>query len=101
MSYHTMTIEEMLNNPLTPIFPKDYPFYCDDTQIKKEFEEKFIQANFLREIGFETPYAFQQQFKAKMMVLMPYYQQLYKHRNMSLFLKERLPYIALLLLYST
>ena len=78
MSYYTMTIEEMLNNPLTPIFPEEYPFYCDDAQIKKEFEEKFIQANFLREIGFETPYAFQQQFKAKMMVLMPYYQQLYQ-----------------------
>ena len=63
----------MMNNPLTPIFPDNYPFYIDDEKAKKEFEELFILHFLTREIGFETPYLFQQKLKAKLIEIMPYY----------------------------
>ena len=68
----------MMNNPLTPIFPDNYPFYIDDEKAKKEFEELFILHFLTREIGFETPYLFQQKLKAKLIEIMPYYTQLYQ-----------------------
>lgn len=68
----------MKNNPLTPIFPSDYPFYCDDLQAKKEFEETFILHYLTNEIGFETPYLFNQKLLGKLKLIMPYYEQLYK-----------------------
>ena len=78
MSNYTMTIAEMMNNPLTPIFPSDYPFYCDDNQLKKEFEETFILHYLTNEIGFETPYLFNQKLLGKLKLIMPYYEQLYQ-----------------------
>lgn len=77
MANFTMTIHEMMNNPLTPIFPENYPFYCDDKQLKKEFEETFILRYLTNEIAFETPYLFNQKLLGKMKLIMPYYQQLY------------------------
>ena len=68
----------MMNNPLTPIFPSDYPFYCDDEQCKKEFEETFILYYLTNEIGFETPYLFNQKLLGKLKLIMPYYEQLYQ-----------------------
>ena len=67
-----------MNNPLTPIFPSDYPFYCDDKQLKKEFEETFILHYLTNEIGFETPYLFNQKLLGKLKLIMPYYEQLYQ-----------------------
>lgn len=78
MANYTMTLYEMKNNPLTPIFPSDYPFYCDDLQAKKEFEETFILHYLTNEIGFETPYLFNQKLLGKLKLIMPYYEQLYK-----------------------
>lgn len=78
MANYTMTLYEMKNNPLTPIFPTDYPFYCDDLQAKKEFEETFILHYLTNEIGFETPYLFNQKLLGKLKLIMPYYEQLYK-----------------------
>ena len=78
MANYTMTIAEMMNNPLTPIFPSNYPFYCDDKQLKKEFEETFILHYLTNEIGFETPYLFNQKLLGKLKLIMPYYEQLYQ-----------------------
>ena len=78
MANYTMTIAEMVNNPLTPIFPSNYPFYCDDNQLKKEFEETFILHYLTNEIGFETPYLFNQKLLGKLKLIMPYYEQLYQ-----------------------
>ena len=78
MANYTMTIAEMVNNPLTPIFPSNYPFYCDDNQLKKDFEETFILHYLTNEIGFETPYLFNQKLLGKLMLIMPYYEQLYQ-----------------------
>ena len=78
MANYTMTIAEMVNNTLTPIFPSNYPFYCDDNQLKKEFEETFILHYLTNEIGFETPYLFNQKLLGKLKLIMPYYEQLYQ-----------------------
>lgn len=68
----------MMDNPLTPIFPTDYPFYCEDERCKKEFEETFILHYLTNEIGFETPYLFNQKLLGKLKLIMPYYEQLYQ-----------------------
>ena len=78
MANYTVTIAEMMNNPLTPIFPSNYPFYCDDKRLKKEFEETFILHYLTNEIGFETPYLFNQKLLGKLKLIMPYYEQLYQ-----------------------
>ena len=78
MAMYTMTIHEMMNNPLTPVFPDTYPFYTDNPEDKKAFEELFVMRFLTREIGFETPWLFNQKLKAKLYEIMPYYEQLYQ-----------------------
>ena len=78
MANYTMTLAEMRNNPLTPIFPSSYPFYTDDEQIRKTFENKFISHYLNREIGFETPFQFKQMLYAKLTVNMDYWKKLYE-----------------------
>lgn len=78
MANYTMTLAEMRNNPLTPIFPTSYPFYIDDEQIRKSFENKFISHYLTREIGFETPFQFKQMLYAKLVVNMDYWKKLYE-----------------------
>ena len=65
MANYTMTIAEMLSNPLTKnIFPSVYDFYMDDEQVRKLFEEKFINHYYYREIGFESPFMFQHKLES-------------------------------------
>lgn len=78
MANYTMTLAEMRNNPLTPIFPTSYPFYIDDEQIRKSFENKFISHYLTREIGFETPFQFKQMLYSKLVVNMDYWKKLYE-----------------------
>ena len=79
MSYHTMTIEEMMNNKLTKnIFPEHYEFYVDDKQARKSFEENFINHYYYREIGFETPFIFTHKLETHLLINMPYWKQLYE-----------------------
>nr|DAT73367.1 MAG TPA: Lower collar protein [Caudoviricetes sp.] len=78
MANYTMTIYELMNNPLTQVFPSDYPFYCEDERCRKEFEETFILHYLTNEIGFETPYLFNQKLLGKLKLIMPYYEQLYQ-----------------------
>ena len=78
MANYTMTINECLNNPLTPMFNFDYPFYIDDEEAKTKFEEKFMLYYWNCEIGFETFARFQKALQARLTIKMPYYQQLYE-----------------------
>ena len=78
MSQYTMEIRELVNNPLTPLFNFDYPFYCESEQMKKEFEEKFINHYFFHEIGCETFGRWEQMLKSRLVLKMPYYRQLYE-----------------------
>ena len=77
MANYTMTINECLNNPLTPLFNFEYPFYIDDVEAKAKFEEKFVLYYWNCEIGFETFARFQKALLARLTIKMPYYQQLY------------------------
>lgn len=81
MANYTITIEEILENPLYKdkgIFPAYYPFYEDTNVARKNFEEKFILRYQFHEIGFETVYRFQKHLEAILVVKMPYYRQLYE-----------------------
>ena len=78
MSQYTMEIRELVNNPLTPLFNFDYPFYCESEPLKKEFEEKFINHYFFHEIGCETFGRWEQMLKSRLILKMPYYRQLYE-----------------------
>ena len=74
MANYTMCVYDILEQKeLYPhgIFPSDYPFYTNDVNIKKEFEDLFIAHYMTSEIGFETVYRWQQAFKAKMMLITP------------------------------
>ena len=78
MANYTMTINDCLNNPLTPMFNFEYPFYIDDEEAKAKFEEKFMLYYWNCEIGFETFARFQKALQARLTIKMPYYQQLYE-----------------------
>ena len=78
MANYTMTINDCLNNPLTPLFNFDYPFYVDDEGAKKAFEEKFVLYYLNCEIGFETFARFEKALQSRLKIKMPYYQQLYQ-----------------------
>ena len=78
MNHYTMTIAEMINNPLTPIFDDDFAFYVKDKKLKEEFKEKFYGRYYLNEIAFETPYTFKFMLNHRLKEIMPYYEQLYQ-----------------------
>ena len=77
MANYTMEIREMINNPvINGVFTFDYPFYNDNIDDKKEFEELFEKYFYFREIGFETPDRFKMKLESKLRLIMPYYRQL-------------------------
>ena len=77
MANYTMEIREMINNPvINGVFTFDYPFYNDNIDDKKEFEELFEKYFYFREIGFETPDRFKMKLESKLKLIMPYYRQL-------------------------
>lgn len=79
MASYTMTLAEMLNNELTQnIFPTKYDFYIDDSQVRKAFEDKFINHFYYREIAFESPFIFKQRLSALLLLRMPYWKKLYE-----------------------
>lgn len=95
MANITMTIAEMMCNPLTEdIFPSEYPFYVDDVQVRKAFEDKFIKYYYYREIGFETPFMFTQKLETHLLINMPYWTKLYQteieSRNINFMLNKDL-----------
>ena len=78
MATYTMELREIANDKSTPVFGFNYPFYCDDYQLKKEFEELFINRYYFHEIGSETYDRWRHQLKARLCMIMPYYTQLYQ-----------------------
>lgn len=74
-----MTISQIIDSELIPnLFPIDYDFYVDDEQAKADFEAKFIEHYYYREIGFETPFMFTQRLHSLLKLRMPYWKQLYE-----------------------
>ena len=78
MANYTIELRQVINGNFPDIFGFDYPFYTDDKEIKKEFEELFINRFYFHEIGAETFDRWQHMLKVKLSVRMPYYRQLYQ-----------------------
>ena len=78
MATYTVELRKMMSEYGITIFDFDYPFYTSDKQVKKEFEELFINRYYFHEIGAETVDRWKQMLKARLMLKMPYYTQLYQ-----------------------
>lgn len=78
MAEYTMELRQIVNNNCHQVFDFSYPFYCDEIEAKKEFEELFINRYYFHEIGSETVERWQHQLKTRLMTIMPYYTQLYQ-----------------------
>ena len=60
------------------VFTFDYIFYSNNLEERKAFEELFINHFYFHEIGCETVDRWKHMLKARLNLIMPYYQQLYK-----------------------
>lgn len=78
MALYTMELRTLVNDPYCDIFGFDYPFYTNDKKAKEDFEELFINHFYYHEIGCETFTRWQQMLKARLMLRMPYYTQLFQ-----------------------
>lgn len=78
MSKYTIDIYTLLKDKNFQIFNFDYDFYTDDFEIKKKFEQKFIDRYLFHEIGFETVARFKHYLKTTLNEIAPYYKQLYE-----------------------
>ena len=78
MATYTMELRTLLETSHTDIFDFDYAFYSDNVNEKKAFEELFINHFYYHEIGCETYSRWHHLLKAKLQLIMPYYEQLYQ-----------------------
>lgn len=76
MAKYTIELRTISESQNLSVFDFDYPFY--DNDLKKVFEDKFIQYYYYDEIGFETIGRFKQRLSAKLNEIMPRYSQLYQ-----------------------
>ena len=76
MSKYTFTLNEILEGG--DIFDFDYPFYNDIDGAKEQFEDKFKNIFMFHEIGYDEIDMFKHYLKTKLIVLYPYYYQLYQ-----------------------
>lgn len=77
MNNYTIELRELIDAGIN-IFPENYPFYVEDAQLKKDFENKFIEYYYFDEIGFESPARFKQRLKVRLNMKMNYWTQLYQ-----------------------
>lgn len=78
MAKYTLEINQLARDKNFKIFSFDYDFYTDDNEIKKNFEQKFIDKYKFHEIGFETIGRFKHYLRATLNEIAPYYKQLYE-----------------------
>lgn len=78
MAKYTIEIDTMLRDSNFNLFSFDYDFYTDNIEIKKRFEQKFINRYRFNEIGFETVARFKHFLKTSLDEIAPYYKQLYE-----------------------
>ena len=78
MANYTMTLKQINDETLYHWFVIDYPFYVDDEEAKKEFEQKFYDYYFDREIGFETVERYLMKMNGYLKLKMPYYRLMYE-----------------------
>ena len=78
MAKYTIELDTMLRDKNFILFNFDYDFYTDNVEIKKKFEQKFIDRYRFNEIGFETVARFKHYLKTSLNEIAPYYKQLYE-----------------------
>lgn len=79
MGYYGPTIKSLLDQGYE-IFDFDYPLFRADH--RPTLERKIIETYYFREIGQETPDRFKHYLKAKMRLIMPYYNKLYESETL-------------------
>ena len=77
MANYTIELRQ-IENCLCYLFPKNFPFYTDSEEMRKNFIQKFYDEYMFREIGFETAERFKRSLLGKLNLIMPYYEQLYQ-----------------------
>ena len=78
MAKYTIELDTLLRDTNFILFNFDYDFYTDNIDIKKKFEQKFIDRYRFNEIGFETVARFKHYLKTSLNEIAPYYKQLYE-----------------------
>ena len=78
MAKYTIELNTLLRDTNFILFNFDYDFYTDNVEIKKKFEQKFVDRYRFNEIGFETVARFKHFLKTSLNEIAPYYKQLYE-----------------------
>ena len=78
MANYTIELYRLIEDKHFNIFDFEYDFYSDDIEVRKNFEKKFEDYFYFREIGQETVSRFKHQLRTKLNVIAPYYRQLYE-----------------------
>ena len=76
MARYTIELRD-IENCICYLFPRNFPFYTDSEELRKNFIQKFYDEYMFREIGFETVERFKRSLLGKLNKIMPYYTQLY------------------------
>lgn len=77
MAKYTLELDDLLRDELFELFDFNYDFYTDEPEIKRAFEQKFIDHYLFSEIGYETVYRFKHALRAHLNKNMPYWTKLY------------------------
>ena len=78
MAEYTMELREIVSK--VNIFDFDYPIWKED--YRKEFEAKFINHFYFREIGVETVARFKHNLKEQLNLIMPFYNKMYYSQSL-------------------
>lgn len=73
---NTIELRYIVESDNLTLFDFDYKFY--DETLKPNFEKKFADYFYFREIGFETIGRFKKELQTKLNLIEPYYKQLYE-----------------------
>ena len=92
MAKYTIELRALNNPPFFKLFDIEYDFYEESK--KEQFEQKFIDYFYMREIEHETTEEFKHELRTKLNLIAPYYKQLYetelKSKNIEFLLNKDL-----------
>lgn len=92
MAKYTIELRTLNNPPFFKLFDFEYDFYEESK--KEQFEQKFIDYFYMREIEHETVEEFKHELRTKLNLIAPYYKQLYetelKSKNIEFLLNKDL-----------
>ena len=92
MAKYTIELRALNNPPFFKLFDFEYDFYEESK--KEQFEQKFIDYFYMREIEHTTAEEFKHELRTKLNLIAPYYKQLYetelKSKNIEFLLNKDL-----------